>query len=227
LTCNLRHSLAPSRRTSMTGKWSSRESLRASTSRLDPRFGSSLRLHLRAHLRPGRRRSRHGCFGSTPRRIKLIRLRWSSMPRAPLAYPWEWFEATTSVECPMCGLGSRRLRPSRRRTLVCRGCGTRYNSFTCHIEQEGRPPVVLRSIQVVLNELLDAAGRHEARPSDWQEAQGALAILLERADEALPACRSLQYADPSRLVADPGLVGTAQAEIGLEIARFEQVWGSR
>jgi hypothetical protein len=167
------------------------------------------------------------CFGSTPRRIKLIRLRWSSMPRAPLAYPWEWFEATTSVECPMCGLGSRRLRPSRRRTLVCRGCGTRYNSFTCHIEQEGRPPVVLRSIQVVLNELLDAAGRHEARPSDWQEAQGALAILLERADEALPACRSLQYADPSRLVADPGLVGTAQAEIGLEIARFEQVWGSR
>lgn len=113
------------------------------------------------------------------------------MPRHPFAYPWEWLESITTVGCPECGLSTPPLRPSRRRSLTCRGCRTRFNSFTGKVAEVGPPPRVLRSMEQVLHELHAAAGAARTEPGPWLELLGNLRLLLERTPEQLPICRSL------------------------------------
>jgi hypothetical protein len=141
------------------------------------------------------------------------------MPYRPLAYPWEWLESTTSVGCPLCGLPSPPLRPSRRRDLTCRGCGTRYNSFTGSVRQLGQPPVVLRSLERVLHELQAAADRRATEPARWRDAEASLRLLLERTTEPLPICRSLLAADPTRVDSTRDRLAEAADEVRTAIDR--------
>jgi len=141
------------------------------------------------------------------------------MPHQPLAYPWEWLESTTSVGCPLCGLPSPPLRPSRRRNLTCRGCGTQWNSFSGSVLRPGQPPVVLRSIEQVLHEFQAAANAHPTEAAGWREADASLRLLLERTDDPLPSCRSLLAGEPPAVGPTRDRLAEALGEIRSAIDR--------
>ena len=59
--------------------------------------------------------------------------------RQPARYPWEWGRALRYPSCPVCATLAPAVKPSRRRFVLCRRCGTLFNTLTGRVRELGGP----------------------------------------------------------------------------------------